>query len=103
MEIRYRMLDVGYIQLGGSPMMVGKPIHEISSCGGRCLLRFAKTYICHGKVSIGGIDDMLFEEGAQAEYRRQLLAFSLFMPRFAELQTCISAITTCTHTVVIET
>ena len=60
MEIRYRMLDVGYIQLGGSPMMVGKPIHEISSCGGRCLLRFAKT--CVTKVSIGGIDDTLFEE-----------------------------------------
>jgi hypothetical protein len=59
-------------------MMVGQPIHETSSCGGRCLLRFAKTYICHGKVSIGGIDDMLFEEGAQAECRRQLLASFTF-------------------------
>ena len=102
-DIECWLLDVGYIQLGGRLMMVGQPIHEISSCGVRCLSRFAKTYTCHGKVSIGGVDDMLFEAGTQAECRRQLLAFLLLMPRFADLQTCISAITTCTQTFVIET
>jgi hypothetical protein len=40
---------------------------------------------CHAKVSIGGIDDMLFEEeGAQAECRRKLLTILLLMPDFAD-------------------
>ena len=101
MEIRYRMLDVGYIQLGGSPMMVGKPIHEISSCGGRCLLRFAKTYICHGKVSIGGIDDMLFEEGRSAsgvsEKAPHYLGILRLMPDFAD-NPCVSQQSLHAHT-----
>jgi hypothetical protein len=40
--------------------------------------------LCHAKVSIGGIDDIAFEERAQAESRRQLLAMLLWMPIFAD-------------------
>jgi hypothetical protein len=37
--------------------------------------------MCHFEVSIGGIDDLLLEEGAQAE---GLLALVHFMPDFSD-------------------